>query len=128
MLEETRAQLNRRATSPGLMRVLGETALRSLVPQRGRMQAAADLMRVGQDGVIAAFMGSSVARRLLPEFARQGYAMTPAIAPRAERALERVAGRLPRGARMEAQGDSLVFHPAGVTKARVGFFTSCVME
>jgi glycolate oxidase iron-sulfur subunit len=73
-------------------------------------------------------MRSSAAPRLLPAFARRGYSMTPAIAPRRERALEHVAGRLPTGARMEERGDALVFHPAGQAKARVGFFTSCVME
>jgi glycolate oxidase iron-sulfur subunit len=54
--------------------------------------------------------------------------MTPPLLPRRERALERVAESLPAGATMEARADALVFHPAGVAKARVAFFTSCVME
>jgi glycolate oxidase iron-sulfur subunit len=108
--------------------MIGEWALRSLLPDRDRMQVAADVMRLGQSEPLAAFMRSGLARRLLPAFAHQGYAMTPAIAPRRERALERVAGRLPRGARMEERPGALVFHPAGPAKARVGFFTSCVME
>src|SRR5437867_9953275 len=129
MLEETRGQLSRRAPGGGgLARWLGEAALRSLVPDRERMQVAADLLRLGQREPVAAFMRSRAARRLLPAFARQGYAMTPAIAPRGERALEAVASRLPRGARMEERDDALVFHPAAPASARVGFFTSCVME
>src|SRR3989442_1468542 len=53
MLEETRGQLSRRArggapgSAHGLLRMLGEAALRSLVPNRDRMQIAADLMRLG---------------------------------------------------------------------------------
>ena len=134
ILEETRGQLNRRPGGRGgggthaLLRALGEAVLRSLVPHRDRMQVAADLMRLGQRGPLAALMRSPAAPRLVPAFARRGYAMTPAIAPRRERALELVAGRLPPGARMEARGEALVFHPAGRVKARVGFFTSCVME
>jgi len=129
ILEETRAQLARRAGAPrGFGQRLGEWALRSLVPHRDRMAAAADLLRLGQSGPIAAFMRGGAARRLLPGFARQGYAMTPAIAPRHERALEAVAARLPERARMEVRPDALVFHPAGPAKAGVGFFTSCVME
>lgn len=132
MLEETRGQLSRRAPLGGvkdkLLRVIGEAALRMLVPDRARMQMAADLLRLGQHGPLAAIMRSGAARRLLPAFAHQGYAMTPSIAPRRERALERVAPRLPDRARMEERADALVFHPAGTVKARVGFFTSCVME
>ncbi len=127
LLEETRGQLNRRAVRGTPLRMLGEWVLRSLVPHRRRMHLAADLLRLGQRGPIAAFMRSALASRL-PAFARQGYAMTPAIAPRRERALERVAERLPHGARMESSAAALVFHPAGTAKARVGFFTSCVMD
>jgi len=127
LLEETRGQLSRRVVRGTPLRMLGDWVLRSIVPHRGRMQRAADLMRLGQRGVGAAFMRSPMAR-LLPSFARQGYAMTPPILPRGERALERVAARLPGGARLEAREDGLVLHPAGPAKARVGFFTSCVME
>lgn len=128
MLEETRGQLARRTERRGLTRRLGEWALRSLIPHRGRMRLAADLLRLGQRGPIAAFMRSSFAARALPAFARSGYAMTPPIAPRPERALERVADALPEGARMERCEDALVFHPAGAAKARVAFFTTCVMD
>src|SRR5207302_5684721 len=47
---------------------------------------------------------------------------------RAERRLECVANALPAGARLEARDDALVFHPAGAPRARVAFFTTCVME
>ena len=128
LLETTRGQLNRRATRATPMRMLGEWALRSLVPHRGRMHAVMSLLRLGQGGPIAAFMRSNLARRLLPEFAVQGFAMTPPLAPRRERALERLQGRLAPGARMERRGDTLVFSPAGAPKQRVAFFTTCVME
>ncbi len=128
LLEETRGQLDRRAVRATPLRTLGQWVLRSVVPHRGRMHLAADLLRLGQKGPIAAFMRSSFAGRWLPAFVRQGYAMTPALAPRRERSLERLADRLPEGARMESAGGALIFHPAGPVKARVGFFTSCVME
>ena len=61
--------------------------------------------------------------------------MTPALEPRSERRLERIASSLPAGARLESRpggaagaGAALVFHPAGTPSARVAFFTSCVME
>jgi len=127
LLEETRGQLNRRAVRGTPLRWLGEWVLRAVVPDRGRMSLAADLLRMGQGGPIAALMRSRLARRL-PALARQGYAMTPPIATRSERALERLEPRLPPGARMESSRDGLIFHPAGVPRARVGFFTSCVME
>jgi glycolate oxidase iron-sulfur subunit len=93
------------------------------------MQLAADLMRLGQSGPIAAFMRSPLAARVLPEFARQGWAMTPPIAPRARRSLERLAARLPQGARMlREDGGTLVFEPVGPVRARVAFFTTCVMD
>ena len=128
LLEETRGQLSRRAVRATPLRRLGEWVLRSVVPHRGRMHLAADLLRLGQRGPIAAFMRSRLAARGLPAFARQGYAMTPAIVTRGERSLERLAERLPSGARMESAAAALVFHPAGTPKARVGFFTSCVMD
>jgi len=128
LLEETRGQLSRRAVRGTPLRMLGEWVLRSVVPHRGRMHLAADLLRLGQRGPIAAFMRSGLAAPWLPDFARRGFAMTPALVPRRERSLERVAERLPTGARMETLTDGLVFHPAGAAKARVGFFTSCVME
>jgi glycolate oxidase iron-sulfur subunit len=107
---------------------VGEWVLRNVVPDRARMHLAADLLRLGQRGPIAAFMRSPAAARLLPAFARQGWAMTPAIETRAGRALERVAPALPPGARLEERADGLVFLPAGPARARVGFFTTCVME
>ncbi len=129
ILEETRGQLSRRAGGTGgPTKALAGWMLRSVLPHRDRMQIAADLMRLGQHGPMAAFMRSGAAKRLLPPFAVQGYAMTPAIAPRRERTLESLAARLPAGARMEARPEGMVFHPAGTPKARVGFFTSCVMD
>src|SRR5262249_21658503 len=61
-------------------------------------------------------------------FARRGMAMTPRLEPRRRRRLENVAASLPPGASMSARGDALVFRPAGTPRARVGFFTSCVMD
>src|SRR5207247_6485104 len=61
-------------------------------------------------------------------FAVQGFDMTPPLLPRAERALERVEPSLPPGARMTSQPHGLEFHPAGTARARVAFFTSCVMD
>ena len=128
MLEAARGQLNRRALRFSPLRALGEWALKTLFPERERMHFAADLLRLGQRGPIAALMRSPAVRRMLPPFAVQGYDMTPPILPRAERALERVASDLPPGARMESSPHGLAFHPAGRARARVAFFTSCVME
>jgi glycolate oxidase iron-sulfur subunit len=128
MLEAARGQINRRALRFSPLRLLGEWALKTLFPERDRMHLAADLLRLGQRGPIAALMRSPAVRRLLPAFAAQGYDMTPPLLPRAERALERVAEGLPPGARMESLPHGLVFHPADRPRARVAFFTSCVME
>jgi Fe-S oxidoreductase len=128
MLEAARGQLNRRATPATPLRAIGEWALRSLFPNRDRMHLVADLMRLGQRPWVASFFASDFGRRVLPDFAARGYAMTPPIEPRRERMLERVADVLAPGATMETRGDALVFHPAGPARARVGFFTSCVME
>lgn len=132
LLEQTRGQLHRRAPrargfgSP--LRSLGEWVLRSVLPSRSRTDLAADVLRLGQVGMVGALLKTRVARRLMPRFASQGLEMTPVIAPRHERRLERVASQLPAGARMEERADALVFHPAGTAKKRVAFHTSCVME
>jgi len=128
LLEQTRGQLQRRAGRRGLLRRAGEWVLRNVITDRGRMHLAVDLLRLGQHGPVAAFMRSSLAARILPAFARQGWAMTPPLEPRAARSLEGVAAGLPPGARMEARAEGLVFHPAGTPRARVGFFSTCVME
>lgn len=128
LLEATRGQLNRRAVRGSPMRLLGQWVLRRVLPHPGRVHLAADLLRLGQHGPLARFMRSDLARRVLPRFATQGFAMTPALAPRSERALERVAAQLPPGARMERTAAALVFHPAGAAKGRVAFHTTCVME
>src|SRR5262245_54813041 len=128
LLEETRGQLDRRAVKATPLRSLGHWVLRHIVPRRERMHVVADLLRLGQSGPIAAFMRSATARRLLPDFAVQGFAMTPPLEPRGARTLERVATSLPAGARMESTERALVFLPAGTPRARVGFFTSCVMD
>jgi len=128
LLEQTRGQFNRRVVRGTPMRLLGDWVLRAVLPDPARTHFAADLLRLGQRGPLAALLGVPAVRRLMPRFARQGLEMTPAIAPRADRALERVGALLPAGARMEARGDMLVFHPAGAVKKRVAFHTSCVME
>jgi glycolate oxidase iron-sulfur subunit len=128
LLGVARGQLKRRARERSFSRRLGEWALARLIPDREGFHHAADLLRLGQNPAVAAFMRSTLAQVLLPEFAVRGWAMTPSLLPRRERALERVADSLPPGARMETREDALVFHPAGVAKARVAFFTSCVME
>lgn len=128
LLDAARGQLRRRAAPPTPLRVLGEWALHSILPHRERMHLAADLLRLGQRGPLAAFMRSGFARRALPAFATRGFALTPPLESRRERGLERVAGLLPAGARAEVGADALLFHPAGPARARVGFFTSCVME
>ena len=127
LLEETRGQLQRRQPRQTPLAMLGRWALRHLVPHRDRMQAAADVLRVGQSAPFRALMTSGAAR-WLPAFARRGYAMTPALELRRERRLEALAARLPEGARMESRSDALIFRPAGAPKLRVGFFTTCVME
>src|SRR5262245_14198685 len=128
LLEETRGQLNRRAVRGTPLRMLGEWALRVVVPNRGRMSLASDFLRAGQCGPLGRFMRAELAARMLPRFAVQGFAMTPPLLAGPDRALDRIARRLPAGARMERTDAALVFHPAGAPKARVGFFTSCVME
>lgn len=128
LLESTRGQLQRRAMPRTLARRIGEWALRAIVPHRERMSLVADLLRLGQSRPLAAALGSRLARRVMPQFALQGMAMTPPLGTRHERALERVAAELPPGARLEHRAEGLVIHPAGTPRARVDFFTTCVME
>jgi len=126
LLEATRGQLTRRWRRGSALRLLGHWVLRSLLPHARRVEAAVDLLRMGQARPLAAMLGSTLGQRVLPRFARQGLAMTPRLAPRRERALERVAPRLPVGARMESGAEALVFHPAGSPKGHVAFHTSCI--
>jgi glycolate oxidase iron-sulfur subunit len=128
LLEQTRGQLTRRFAGGGAARRLGEGALRAVFANRGLLHLAGDLLRAGQWSPFSALMRSKLAASALPRFATQGYAMTPPIAPRPERALEHIADRLPAGARMERRAGRLLFLPAGPPRARVAFFTSCVME
>jgi glycolate oxidase iron-sulfur subunit len=128
LLEETRGQLARRVPNASFAQRVGHWALTSLIPHRGRMQFAADLLRLGQNESVASFMRSPLAARVLPGFMTQGYAMTPPIAPRRSRNLESLGRSLPKGARADLDRGSLVFHPAGEPRARVAFFTTCVME
>jgi len=127
LLEATRGQIARRWRTGSPLRLLGHWVLRSVLPHAHRVAMAADLLRIGQSPPLAALLASGPARALLPRFARQGLAMTPKLKPRAERALESVAPRLPAGARMESRAEALVFHPAGTPKGHVAFHTSCVM-
>ncbi len=127
LLEATRGQLSRRWRSASPLRMLGHWVLRSVLPHAGRVALAADALRLGQARPLAALLETPLAQRLLPRFARQGLAMTPKLKPRRERALESVAPRLPKGARMEINALALVFHPTGSPKGHVAFHTSCVM-
>ena len=127
LLEATRGQLTRRWRTGSPLRLLGHWVLRSVLPDPNRVNAAVWLIRMSQSGPMAALLATPFARRLMPRFARQGLAMTPALKPRRERALEAVAPRLPPGARMESRADALVFHPAGSPRGHVAFHTSCIM-
>ncbi len=128
LLEASRAQIERRVRRASPLRLLGRWVLGHVLPHRGRMQLAADLLRLSQSGPLAALARAADRRGWLPRFASRGLAMTPALEPRAERRLERVEHRLPRGARLERRAEGLVLRPAGAAKARVAFHTSCVME
>ena len=127
LLEATRGQLARRWRGGSPLRLLGHWVLRSVLPRAERVALAADLLRIGQARPLAALLGTRLAQQLMPRFAKQGLAMTPALQPRRARALESVATRLPEGARMERREGALVFHPAGTPKGHVAFHTSCVM-
>ncbi len=127
LLEATRGQLSRRWRTGSPLRMLGHWVLRSVLPHAGRVELAADLLRVGQARPLAALLATPLAQRLLPRFARQGLAMTPPLVPRRARALASVAARLPAGGRLEERADALVFHPAGTAKGHVAFHTSCIM-
>ena len=113
LLELARGQLERRVRERSLSRRLGGWALARLVPDRAAMHRAADLLRLLQNPVFEALLGSRAARALLPDFAVRGWQMIPPLLPRRERALERIAPALPPGARMGSRPDALVFHPAG---------------
>ena len=127
LLEATRGQIARRWRRVSALRVLGHWVLRKVLPRADRVEMAADILRVGQRAPVRGLLAMPFVRALLPRFAKQGLAMTPALKPRRERALESVAARLPVGARMERRDDALVFHPAGTAKGHVAFHTSCVM-
>ena len=127
MLEAARGQIERRVRKTSPLRMLAGWVLSSVLPYRERVHAAADLLRLGQVGPLGRFFKGAGAG-LLPEFARRGMAMTPELAPRAERPLERVEALLPAGARMTTYADRLVFSPAGAPRGVVAFHTSCVME
>ncbi len=128
MLEETRGQLARRRPRRGMARMLGEWALKHLLPHRDRMHLAAGFLGLGQVGPMAALMRSPAARSRLPRFMVQGFEMTPPIEPRAKRALSGLRGALPPGASMEETAAGWVFRPSTSPRARVAFFTSCVMD
>ena len=128
LLEQTRGQLARRRLNRSPLRALGTWVLEHVMPERDRMHLMVDLLRVGQRPPFAGLVRGAIARGWLPDFARRGWDMTPALAPRRARGLEALEPRLPPGARLERRGDALVFHPAGTPKLRVGFFTACVMD
>jgi glycolate oxidase iron-sulfur subunit len=127
LLEATRGQLTRRWRTGSPLRLLAHWVLRSVLPHPSRVNAAVSLMRLSQSGPLAALLATPLARSLMPRFAKQGLAMTPALKNGRERSLEALAPRLPAGARMERRGDALVFHPAGSPKGHVAFHTSCIV-
>jgi glycolate oxidase iron-sulfur subunit len=100
----------------------------AVFPNRALMHTVADLLRLAQSGPLAAFVVFLRRRGWLPGFAARGLALTPPLEPRGARSLGTLARRLPAGASLERRGRDLVFHPAGTPKARVAFFTSCVMD
>lgn len=128
LLEASRAQIERRVRKATPLRMFGRWVLGQVLPHRGRMNLATDLLRFSQSGPLAAVSRFADRRGWLPRFASRGLAMTPPLPSRGERALEAVAKRLPAGARLERREAGLVFLPAGKAKARVAFHTSCVME
>lgn len=127
MLESTRAQIERRARPATPARALGRFVLDAVLPHAARVHAVADALRLAQSPAAAKLLAGPLGA-MLPEFAKRGLAMTPAIEPRAARALAHVAAVLPPGARAEATPSRLVFAPAGAPRARVAFHTSCLME
>lgn len=128
LLEGTRARIESEVRRPSAARTLGGFVLSQVLPHRERVAFAADLLRLGQSAPVRALLAAPGIEPLLPEFAKRGLAMTPAIPPRHERALERVYASLPHGSRMERADGALVFSPPGPPRARVGFHASCVME
>src|SRR5580765_8917137 len=80
LLEATRGQLTRRWRPSSPLRMLGHFVLRSVLPHRGRVELAADVLRVGQSRPLATILATPLARALMPRFARQGLAMTPRLA------------------------------------------------
>ena len=77
LLEATRGQLARRWRRASPLRTLGHWVLRTVLPHAGRVELAADLLRIGQAKPLAALLATPLAQRLLPRFAKQGLAMTP---------------------------------------------------
>lgn len=128
LLEASRAQIERRVRRATPLRLFGSWVLAQVLPHRGRMHLAADLLRLSQRGPFAAMARAADRRGWLPRFASRGLALTPPVPHRRERALELVHERLPAGARMERRAEGLAFLPAGRPKARVAFHASCVME
>ncbi len=127
MLEATRGQVERRVRRGSPLRAFAGWVLAEVLPHRERVHLAADLLRLGQVGPLGRWLAGDGAG-LLPAFARRGFATTPPIAPRGERALAAVAARLPAGATMRETPDGVVFAPAGIPKARVALHETCVME
>ena len=126
LLEATRGQVARRLRRPSFARGLGTFVLRHVLPHPGRVQALADLLRLGQQPPLAPLLRSRLVQRMLPGFASQGLAMTPPIPPRAGRTL--AAATLPPGAIRREEATGTTFRPAGAPRGRVAFHVGCVME
>ncbi len=127
MLEATRGQLEQRIRRATPVRALAGLVLSAVLPHRERVHAAADLLRLGQRGVLGAWLRGA-GGRLLPLWARRGLASTPALLPRAGRSLARVEAALPPGARMVEDADGVTFMPAGEPRGRVALHETCLME
>jgi glycolate oxidase iron-sulfur subunit len=109
--ESAKAELLNRVGRPSALRRLGNAALRFLFATPGRMDLLADALRLYQRSGLPKLVRSRALSRILPASVREGEALLPDVASRAERALP------PRTS-----------PPAGVaTKGRVAFFPTCVL-
>jgi glycolate oxidase iron-sulfur subunit len=127
LLESSRAQIERRARRPSVLRAVAGWVLSEVLPRRERVHALADLLRLGQVGALGRWLRGEGAR-WLPGWARRGMETTPELRPRRERDLSSVAALLPPGARVREDADGTTWSPAGAPRGRVALHETCVME